>query len=440
MLEDRKKQDELYKARYHALVSSHADLVSRYDAHTYELVYVSPSYCQFFGRTEADMLGVSIMDLLADDAQRRASRERLSFITPDAPSVRSHNTVRLAGGEPRDVDWVTTGIFDADETLIEFQSVGRDMTDLLRSQDDLMKSRMHYMQAAQIASVGFWVWDEIEDCLIFCTEEASAIYGITVEESLARSTTLQGNAESTHPDDLAEYENVMMEAFENKTGYDITIREFRKDGEIRYIRHIGEPVLNEQGELIQTVGTIQDVTDQKLTEEKIAHMARHDALTDLPNRALFLDRLETGLKAAKREKRQLAILFIDLDGFKDINDSDGHQMGDQLLIDVANRLNECVREMDTVSRIGGDEFAVILGGDITKDRVVPLAEKILTAISRPFELAKGARSIGASIGISLFPHDGETPDSLLAHADEAMYAVKRSGKNGYQFSKAVSPD
>ncbi|MBT4888240.1 MAG: GGDEF domain-containing protein, partial [Rhodospirillales bacterium] len=192
-----------------------------------------------------------------------------------------------------------------------------------------------------------------------------------------------------------------------------------------------EPILDDKGTLIQTIGTVQDVTDQKMSEQKIFHMAHHDALTDLPNRALFYDRLKTGLKTARREKRQLAVLFLDLDGFKAINDNDGHQVGDMLLIGVAQRLVGCVRDTDTVGRMGGDEFAIILGGDVTHDHVIMVTKKILTSISEPFDLMGENRSIGTSIGVSLYPQHGDDSEVLLNKADEAMYHVKNTGKNGY---------
>lgn len=440
MSENQNNLGALFKSRYLALVSSHADLVSRYNPGDLKLTFVSPSYWAFFGRSESELLGTSILDLLTTEDQRQASKQRLSTITPEHPTIHAQNMVQIANGDARSVDWVTTGIFNSDGILVEFQSVGRDVTDLVRAQEDLARSRMHYMLAARIAGVGFWVWDEIGDRLAYCTEEASAIYGVTVEESLNRSQSLAANTSTTHPDDLLEYENVISEAAENCTGYDITIRTFRKDGELRYIRHIAEPILDENGRLVQTVGTVQDVTDQKHSEEKIAHMARHDPLTGLPNRALIHDRLGIGLKAAKRESRQLAILFLDLDGLKMINDTDGHQAGDHLLINVAERLSNCVREMDTVGRLGGDEFIVVLGGDVSHEHVVLVAEKILTSVSQPYDLRRGQRHISASIGISLYPSDGETPESLIAAADNAMYAVKRSGKNDYQFSSACQPD
>ncbi len=433
MPKDTNDRNDYFESRYMALVSSHADLVCRYGL-DFALIFASPSYCEFFGRTEKDMIGTSVLDLVVSDEQRAESLKQLESMTLEAPTKRANNMVHRAGDATSHVDWITTGIFDDNGILVEYQSVGRDVTRQLQVQEDLAKSRVYYMQAARIATVGYWVWDEIEDCMSHCSEEAAAIFGLTVEQALKLSATLSGDLSTAHPDDLVEYENTIMTAYENKASYDITFRSFRADGSLRYIRELAEPVLDDDGVLIETVGTVQDITDQKLADEEIAHMARHDALTGVPNRTLFLDRLETGLKAAKRESRQIAVLFIDLDGFKAVNDAAGHQVGDRVLIDLATRLHDCIRDMDTVGRMGGDEFAVILGGDVTEEHVIVVTEKILASVSEPIDVNGESRRLGASIGISLYPTNGETSETLLAEADSAMYAVKRSGKNGFQFA------
>lgn len=422
-----------FESRYLALVSGHADLVARFDLN-YNLTFVSPSYSRFFGRTKEEMIGTSVLDLVVRDDQRATTLRRFASITPDAPTTRANNMVHRANDTTSHVDWVTTGIFDDDGNLVEYQSIGRDVTQQLLAQEELAKSRMHYMQAARIAGIGYWVWDEIEDRLSYCTEEAAAIYGVSVEYAMERSTTLSGNLSTTHPDDLEEYENALTVAHDNKTGFDVTYRMYRADGKLRYLRQLGEPILDTTGKLIQTVGTVQDITEQKLAEQELLHMARHDALTGIPNRALFLDRLETSLKAAAREKRQIAVLFIDLDGFKAVNDIAGHRGGDQMLVDLAARLHDGLREMDTVGRMGGDEFAVILGGDVTDDHVILVAEKILAAVAEPTDVNGATIHLSASVGIALYPKHGETPGALLEAADNAMYAVKRSCKNGYQFA------
>lgn len=165
-------------------------------------------------------------------------------------------------------------------------------------------------------------------------------------------------------------------------------------------------------------------------------MAHQDELTQLPNRSLLIDRLAMALARAKREKQSLAVLFLDLDDFKQVNDLYGHQAGDDVLKTVAQRLSNCIRETDTVARLGGDEFAIVLGGFDNLHFAKAVANKIIQAISAPFRLAGGKQSsLGISIGISIFPDDGKEIDHLLAYADHAMYESKRGGKNRYIFFK-----
>jgi diguanylate cyclase (GGDEF)-like protein len=178
-----------------------------------------------------------------------------------------------------------------------------------------------------------------------------------------------------------------------------------------------------------TVCIFRDVTEQALAEEKIRHNAHHDLLTGLPNRRLFLDRLEQEVKHAKRSSLSLALLFIDLDGFKEVNDSLGHEAGDRLLCGVAERLNACVREEDTIARLGGDEFTVILTGAEQRKDVEIVAQGIIDAVAMPFHIAKQIVQVSASIGGAFYLHDASSPDALLSAADQAMYKAKKSGSN-----------
>lgn len=171
--------------------------------------------------------------------------------------------------------------------------------------------------------------------------------------------------------------------------------------------------------------------------EKIVHLAHHDSLTGLPNRVLLLDRLSQTIVKANRKKRLFALLFLDLDGFKAINDSFGHEQGDMLLRNVANRLRETFRESDTVARMGGDEFTIILEDIDETKGATPVAEKIVANLGQPFEFYGHACTIGVSVGIAIYPQDGHDASTLLSHADEAMYQVKAGGKSGYVYCQST---
>lgn len=183
-----------------------------------------------------------------------------------------------------------------------------------------------------------------------------------------------------------------------------------------------------------TYGIARDVTERKQAEETINFQAYHDLLTKLPNRALLRDRLSLAISQAKRDNEKLAVMFLDLDRFKNINDSLGHMIGDELLQQVSTRLKDCIREGDTLARFGGDEFTLLLP-KITHERkdATMLAEKITGALKKPFLIDGHELYVSTSIGIALYPQDGTQIDSLIKHADIAMYHVKGQGKNGFQF-------
>lgn len=182
------------------------------------------------------------------------------------------------------------------------------------------------------------------------------------------------------------------------------------------------------------VRTFTDLTEYRLAEQQIAYMASHDEVTGLPNRSLFMDRLDVSLRQAAREKNRIAVLFIDLDGFKAVNDRLGHDAGDMILYQVAVRLVARVRASDTVARYGGDEFTVILNQISNAQDVSRVAQSIVEELTRPFTAKRETVMIGASVGIALYPEHAETADALIRIADKAMYEVKHAGKRGYRLA------
>jgi len=183
-------------------------------------------------------------------------------------------------------------------------------------------------------------------------------------------------------------------------------------------------------------GMLRDISEQKLAQERIKHLAHYDVLTQLPNRSLFFDRLGQAIMLAKRTRQSVALLFIDLDGFKKINDKLGHHMGDLLLEQVSERLSVRVRESDTLARLGGDEFTLILNDIVDREDLAIVAKDIIESIAMPFDLKGIPVQIGASIGIARYPNEAHTKETLLIMADKAMYSAKAAGKNTYRFGFA----
>jgi diguanylate cyclase (GGDEF)-like protein/PAS domain S-box-containing protein len=209
----------------------------------------------------------------------------------------------------------------------------------------------------------------------------------------------------------------------------------RGDGTQIPIEETIAPIRNRDGQVTGAVIVFRDVSVAKAMAREIAHTAEHDALTGLPNRTLLNDRISQAIAAAKRHAKQVAVLFLDADGFKHINDSLGHSVGDQLLQSIAQRLLECARSVDTVSRQGGDEFVVLLSELTHPQAASVMAGRMLRAVAEPHVVGKHELHVTASIGVSVFPDDGSNAETLIKNADTAMYQAKENGRRSYQFFK-----
>lgn len=211
---------------------------------------------------------------------------------------------------------------------------------------------------------------------------------------------------------------------------------YRKNGEVIWISENARAVCHDDGPVVCYEGTVEDITERKIYQARIEQQANYDTLTGLANRSLLSDRLQQAILTAASYGTRLAVVFVDLDRFKFINDSLGHQVGDELLRAMAERLKASVRESDTVARLGGDEFVLLINGHGDPDAVAVVLERMLSDISQPWTIAQGDFNVTCSIGVALYPDDGENADTLLKHADSAMYRAKEKGRNNFQFFTA----
>jgi len=205
------------------------------------------------------------------------------------------------------------------------------------------------------------------------------------------------------------------------------------DGEIRHFEFISTPVLDDRGELTGVAGVARDITQLHEDQERIRYLAEHDQLTRLPNRSMLADLMSQALALTFGTQAEVALMFLDLDHFKNVNDTLGHEIGDQLLLEAAQRLRHCLDARDTVSRQGGDEFAILIHGYGSPSRLASIAQRLIDALGEPFMVAGHELRVGASVGISTYPQDGQDISSLLKNADTAMYQAKAAGGNAYRF-------
>jgi diguanylate cyclase (GGDEF)-like protein/PAS domain S-box-containing protein len=274
-----------------------------------------------------------------------------------------------------------------------------------------------------------WDWNLVTD-EVWWNEAFYAHFGYAPRETRRTSETW---TEAIHPEDR---ERVVASIHEVIDGGGSTwqseYRFRRRDGSYAAIFDRGFVVRDAFGQAVRMIGAMMDITERKRSEEQLAFLAQFDALTGLPNRNLFLDRLAQAVSRAHREAWITGVAFIDLDRFKEINDTLGHAAGDEVLKAAAGRLRACLREGDTLARLGGDEFTAILEGLKSADSVARVAQKMMAALAAPMSVQGREVFVNASIGFALYPEDGADADSLLRHADTAMYQAKSAGRNGFK--------
>jgi len=298
-----------------------------------------------------------------------------------------------------------------------------DITERKRAEDLLKDRETKLAEAQQIAKLGRWEWDVDKD-IVTWSEEMYKIFGITPEQ-------FEGNYQAVfsriQADDRARIAAQVANSVEDGKPHEQEYRAVWPNGEIRHVAATNQSVVDASGRVIRMFGVAQDITERKRAEEDLTRQALHDPLTNLPNRTLFLDRLGHALCRLQREEGLLAVLFLDLDGFKMINDSLGHEAGDELLVAVAARLQDGLRPGDTVARFGGDEFTVLCEDLHSQDEALVVAQRVADIVAQPV-LLQGEHDVvlTAGVGIALSQGTG-TPEGLLRDADVAMYRAKEEG-------------
>jgi diguanylate cyclase (GGDEF)-like protein/PAS domain S-box-containing protein len=322
-----------------------------------------------------------------------------------------------------------------DGRLISRTSVLQNITERKLAQAALQESENLWKLAMDSTGDGVWDWDISTDVENY-SRRLLEMYGFEQGELEERITTLD---ERTHPDDLERMVSDRRAHFEGLTPTYYNEHRVRcKDGSWKWVLSRGMVISRDANDQpLRMIGTHTDITERKNSEALILQQAFFDTLTGLPNRRMLHDRLEQEIKKSRRDAQLLAILFIDLDHFKEVNDTLGHGNGDLLLVEAAHRLRNCVRESDTVARMGGDEFTVLVTDLDEAKSLEPLLQKILASLEQVFKLGGEQVFVSASIGVTLYPVDGHEIEDLLKNADQALYVAKGAGRNRYSFFTAA---
>ncbi|MCB8873970.1 putative bifunctional diguanylate cyclase/phosphodiesterase [Acidisoma silvae] len=390
--------------------------------------YVNPHFARMSGYEPAELLGRSPRILQGPKTPRPMLDRLRAALTAGQPFEAEAVNYRKDGSEYI-VSWLITPYRDDAGTIRHWISVQRDVTEQRRSEERLRQSEARFARAIAAAAMGTWDWDIATDHL-HVSPGFEQLYGRPLGSHVDRPTIHK----TIHPDDLA---TVMASSARVMRGEDDgrfvnEIRVMLPDGGTRWLRITGRAELDETGKPLRMAGVTQDVTERRSYEARVLYMARHDALTGLVNRNALQERLNDTLRR-RGSAGSCAIQILDLDHFKEVNDTLGHPAGDQLLRLVAERLSRLVRERDIVSRHGGDEFVIVQTGLRRRDDAARLAERIIQEITEPYRIDGQTVYVGVSIGIAMGPGDGKDADYLLRCADLALYQAKQDGRLQYRF-------
>ncbi len=414
------------EAKFRALVESTSDWIWEIDEQAV-YTYASPQVYGLLGYTAGELIGKTPFDLMQPDEAARV-KERFSAIASERKPFRLLENANLHKNG-RVVFLETSGapMFDAQGVFRGYRGIGRDITE--RKQAEL---ELRIAATAFETQEGILITDR-DKHILRVNQAFTRLTGYSAAESIGRTPAMLKSGRH----DEAFY-RCLWETLTRDKYWQGEIWNQRKNGEIFPEWLTITAVLDADGQVTHYVGVFSDITLRKEADEKIYRLAFYDPLTGLPNRRLLMDRLQQAMASGARSQREGALLFLDLDDFKTLNDTRGHDIGDLLLIEVAERLRDCVRGGDTVARLGGDEFVVMLE-DLSEDTQQAAAaardvgEKVLAAINQPFDLQGVEYHGSSSIGISLFRGGGIGMDDLLKHADTAMYQAKASGRNTLRF-------
>ncbi len=389
--------------------------------------WVNPAYEALTGYSAREAIGQTPAVLLRSDAHPPEFYEEIWKTTSSGRVWRGLIASRRKDGATFTADCTLSPVFDEDGLVTDFMCVRRDVTNEVREREELRSALSRYALAAAGANDGMWGWDLQRGEVLLSARWRHMLGHAAVDFRGPPGEWL----DQVHPGERAGLEERLGAHLAGRSGHlECEYRIRHQDGGWRWMLCRGLAERDERGTALRVAGSQADITGQKSAELRLRHEALHDALTGLPNRALFEERLQESLeRAARVTGRQVAVLFIDLDKFKRVNDSYGHAAGDQLLQEVGRRLRRAVRSEDTVARFGGDEFTVLVDSARNLREVEVVVERMHEAIRQPLEVASAELVVSASVGVVLSRPEERDPNALLRDADTAMYRAKADGRD-----------
>jgi len=439
------------------------------------LISCSPGYARIFNMSLAEVLDSQSSWEKVLDQIHPEDRELFTNSYKSQQQTGSHEIeYRFIRNDGQLRHVREAGILHLDERGKAGEAFGliQDITERKVYEQNLENREALAQQAETITDIGHFIFDLVNGGYDYISPGFARIHGVSVDKYMNMVNSREDDMRDVHADDYTHLAEVYQRQRTQGIDVNVEYRIRRADGELRWIGEQSTTLRNDGGMVSKSIGVVQDITQQRNTERNLREardfleatvmdrtqeladtiirleeeiderqkvtselnfLANHDALTGLPSLRLCKDRLDRSLAEARRNQQKSAVMFLDLDGFKEINDTYGHEFGDLVLKVTAVRIKAEIRDTDTVARIGGDEFVIILSRVPELEIVERIASSLIRQISQAIRIVKYEVSVSASIGIALYPDHGSTSEDLIRTADKAMYLVKNSGKNNFQF-------
>ncbi len=414
------------ESMYQLLVDNTSELIVKVDSEGYFL-FVSPSYCDLFGKSEAELLGKTFMPMVHEDDRQATKQEMQKLYSPPYTIYVEQRAMTKRGW--RWLAWSDRAIIGPDGDIESIVGVGRDITERKRTEEAIRSSEERFRAVATATNDLIYEWDP-ETGRVRWWGDLDAAQGFC---SGGLPATKDAWLQAIHPSDRKRFEERVARVLNSEVGMDIQYRIRSTGGDWRVWNDKARTLCRQREHPTIVIGGCADITAQRRAEEELQHLAFHDALTGLPNRILFKEELKQVWARYLRDGKRFALLFLDLDHFKDVNDSLGHPLGDELLQRVANRVKKEIRESDFFARLGGDEFALIQHDIRDNSEASIFAEKTIAAFDRDFKIGESSVHTACSVGIVAPQHKNFDVDELMSHADVALYKAKDSGRGTYAF-------
>ena len=396
------------------------------------LVSVNDAWLARLGYRRSEVLGRASVEFLTPESRRRAEESLIPRFIETGFLRNVQYQMVTKSGEVMDVQLSAIWQRDAAGRPLRTLSVLQETTEQTRLAAELAAEKERIEVTLHSIGDGVVTTDE-HGRITYMNPVAEQLVGYALEEARGRvfGDVVHLHDQSSHVPLSSPIESCLRDKRPAGVSQSALLRD--RHGKEYGVRNSVAPIVGKHQKLIGAVMVFQDVTEARALSQRLAYLAHHDSLTDLPNRVLFQDRVHQACQFGQRHDSQFAVVFMDLDHFKHVNDSLGHAVGDQLLKTIAQRLIGTLRGSDTVCRLGGDEFVMLLSDIAGPDDVAEVAKKILREVALPCTLQGTEVNVGISLGIAVFPDDGDDPETLMKHADAAMYRSKREGRNRYQF-------